>query len=255
MDWRRFFLELSAIIAAAIVCALIANGFASRDRKLALAGDYSNATTVPPATREELRPRTTETSSTRDKAASAPLTTRPLAVSESSPPAKTATAPPPDRATPAVKPPVKETVTTSRADTSPPPAKSAEPGEMLARFPPHDKQPYVELHGDDIDWLYKRGVLVLDARRTSVYEEGHIAGARLFSVWEEDVGDKIKALLAENRDQKQPIIIYCSGGDCEDSHMLAEKLWGVFFNNVYVYRDGFPDWQKRGGPIHKGPKP
>jgi len=37
--------------------------------------------------------------------------------------------------------------------------------------------------------------------------------------------------------------------------MLAEKLWGVFFNNVYVYRDGFPDWQKRGGPIHKGPKP
>ena len=27
------------------------------------------------------------------------------------------------------------------------------------------------------------------------------------------------------RDPKQPVVIYCSGGDCEDSHMLAQKLF------------------------------
>ena len=50
-------------------------------------------------------------------------------------------------------------------------------------------------------------------------------------------------------------MIYCSGGDCEDSHMLAQKLWGIQFNNVYVYKDGFPDWQKRGEPVHTGASP
>ena len=29
--------------------------------------------------------------------------------------------------------------------------------------------------------------------------------------------------------------------------MLAQKLYGALFNNVYVYKDGFPDWQARHG--------
>ena len=37
--------------------------------------------------------------------------------------------------------------------------------------------------------------------------------------------------------------------------MLAEKLWGIQFNNVYVYKDGYPDWVKRNGPTRKGPTP
>jgi hypothetical protein len=37
--------------------------------------------------------------------------------------------------------------------------------------------------------------------------------------------------------------------------MLAQKLWGVQFNNLYVYKDGFPDWQKRGGPAKTGSAP
>jgi rhodanese-related sulfurtransferase len=106
--------------------------------------------------------------------------------------------------------------------------------------------------------LQSNGSLVLDARRTSVYEQGHIAGARPFSVWESDIDEKVNKLYEERsdpREQLKPILVYCSGGDCEDSHMLAQKLWGVQFNNVYVYKDGFPDWQKRGGPIHTGSNP
>ncbi len=37
--------------------------------------------------------------------------------------------------------------------------------------------------------------------------------------------------------------------------MLAQKLWGIQFNNVYVYKDGFPDWQKRGGSVRTGANP
>jgi rhodanese-related sulfurtransferase len=106
--------------------------------------------------------------------------------------------------------------------------------------------------------LHGRNVLFLDARRTSVYEQGHIAGARPYSVWESDIEEKVRKLFDERsdaRDQALPIVIYCSGGDCEDSHMLAQKLWGIQFNNIYVYKDGFPDWQKHGGAIHTGANP
>ena len=98
----------------------------------------------------------------------------------------------------------------------------------------------------------------MDARRTSVYEQGHIAGAQPYSVWESDIDDKVAKFFNERSDPAQqalPIVVYCSGGDCEDSHMLAQKLYGALFNNVYVYKDGFPDWQKHGGGVHVGAEP
>ena len=65
----------------------------------------------------------------------------------------------------------------------------------------------------------------------------------------------MKGFFAEGRDQSQPVVVYCSGGDCEDSHTLAQKLYFVGFDNVLVYKDGFPDWQKRNLPIHTGAAP
>lgn len=126
--------------------------------------------------------------------------------------------------------------------------------ELLSRFPPHPDKPYVEISGEDAARLWALGVLFLDARRTSDYEAGHVAGARPFSAWESDVDQKVVALLGE-RDGQQPLVIYCSGGDCEDSHLLAQKLWGAGFNDALVYRDGYPDWVKRGGAVRTGAAP
>jgi len=280
MDKRRFMMEAVTIILAAIVCALVANALASRERAMALVGDYPSARNLPPRSIETFStvpsqstrfdPPVTATAMNAASGAAAesgaPLdgnapmtTTAPSASSRPPQPASTAV-PTGKRSVPANSAPVKPNpappkaapVAAAPASSSPRPSQQANP---LSRFAPHEKVPFVEISGDDVAWLHQRGVLFLDARRTSVYEQGHIAGARPFSVWESDVDDKVKALLAENRDQKQPIIIYCSGGDCEDSHMLAQKLWGVFFNNIYVYKDGFPDWQKRGGPAKSGGQP
>ncbi|MEO8585565.1 MAG: rhodanese-like domain-containing protein, partial [Acidobacteriota bacterium] len=121
------------------------------------------------------------------------------------------------------------------------------------RFPPHNK-PFVEISGDDVAWLFARGALVLDARRTKDFEAGHIAGAKSFPVWESDIDARVTALVGEGRDGAIPVVLYCSGGDCEDSHMLAQKLYGGGFNNLLVYRDGWPDWQKRGGRSATGPE-
>ncbi|MGE5346811.1 MAG: rhodanese-like domain-containing protein [Acidithiobacillales bacterium] len=130
---------------------------------------------------------------------------------------------------------------------------TASSADLLSRFPPHPDRPYVEISGEDAARLWAAGVPFLDARRTSAYEEGHVAGARSFSAWESDVDEKVVALVAE-RDGRQPLVVYCSGGDCEDSHLLAQKLWGAGFNDILVYRDGYPDWVKRGGAVRTGAK-
>lgn len=112
----------------------------------------------------------------------------------------------------------------------------------------------MEISGEDAARLHAAGVPFLDARRTSAWGEGHVAGARPVSVWESDVDEKVMALIGE-LDGPKPLVVYCSGGDCEDSHLLAQKLWGAGFNGVLVYRDGFPDWVKRGGAVRSGTNP
>jgi len=151
-------------------------------------------------------------------------------------------------------------VAVSRA--APPPAAAgasvtpASPEESGRVFAPHPDKPWVEISGDDVVALHKGGnVLFLDARRTSLYRLGHIPGARPFSVWEVGIDDKVKGLFAEGRDQSAPVVVYCTGGDCEDSHMVGQKLYFVGFDNVLVYKDGFPDWEKRGLPVDRGDAP
>lgn len=268
MDTRKHVLEAATIVIAAVLCAVVANAFASRERKIALVGNYPNALKVPARSGDAAASMPSNmtrfdngaTSTTPVATNTAPTATSPINValpntSTGTTTTTSATAPHATASTAAATTTAK---TAAPAPAAGAPAPANAPSNVLARFQPHEKQPYIELHGDDVAALHQAGALFLDARRTSIYEQGHIAGARSFSVWESDVDDKVNKLYEERNDPRQqaePIVVYCSGGDCEDSHMLAQKLWGVQFNNVYVYKDGWPDWEKRGGPARKGGTP
>jgi rhodanese-related sulfurtransferase len=245
------------LIALALVLAVVTNGFASRTRRLMLPGYYPNALKVPPRVPDvpaEPAATTTFATATTDTGTIEPVVTETTASTATTASTTTTTFAPtattnPATTTTAVAP------TTSTSTSAPAPPPAADP---LARFKPHPSEAFVEISGADAALLHANGVLFLDARRTSVYEAGHITGARSFSVWESDIDDKVNALFGERsdpRDQDKPIVIYCSGGACEDSHMLSQKLWGIQFNNLYVYKDGFPDWQNRGGAVKTGGQP
>jgi len=235
---KKPLIQAVILIVVSFVLALASNALASRQRKVALVGWYPNATKVAP--RESAPPAAAPVPIPAPAPAPVPTTTttwsgglQPVAPQV-----------PVKPSTPATQPTQK-------------PAPPPQP-DVLARFQAHPDKAYIEIAYDDVAALHGKGVLFLDARRTSVYEQGHIAGARPFSVWESDIDDKTRKLFDERSDpaaQALPIVIYCSGGDCEDSHMLAEKLWGIQFNNVYVYKDGFPDWQKKGGAVRTGAQP
>ena len=264
MNLRRHLLEAATLVLLATLCALVANTLASRERKLALAGSYPEALKVPerktggssaslshpdavamPADSGVAAP--SEVSSKDNGAGAAALA--PLASSagargsakspfeEKRPGLATGSAP--------------KATALPKASEAKNPSFSSSPADLLKRFPPHNK-PYVEISGDDAAWLVAQGALVLDARRTKDYEGGHIAQARSFPVWESDIDARVTALVGEGRDGAVPVVLYCSGGDCEDSHMLAQKLFGAGFNNLLVYRDGWPDWVKRGGKSATG---
>jgi rhodanese-related sulfurtransferase len=115
--------------------------------------------------------------------------------------------------------------------------------------------PWVEISGEEAAKRRAAGAIVFDARRSSEYRAGHIAGARSLSVWEAGLDEGIQRFFAEGHATSEDIVVYCNGGECEDSHTLAQKLFLAGFDHVAVYRDGFPDWKQRGLPIHQGLEP
>ncbi|PTX91723.1 rhodanese-like domain-containing protein [Opitutus sp. ER46] len=97
-------------------------------------------------------------------------------------------------------------------------------------------------------------ILFVDARTGERYAAGHIPGAHSFDHYRPDAGATALAgaALAAER-----IVVYCHGGDCEDSDLVATDLTqlGVPADHIVVYAGGFAEWQRQGMPIATGPTP
>ena len=96
------------------------------------------------------------------------------------------------------------------------------------------------------DLFDKENVLFVDARSQNHYENGHIPGAVSLPVGQFE--ERIEFFL--NRyPPEQPIVTYCSGRTCEDSHNLAQLLSGLGFTNVRIFIEGLPGWEAEGYPV------
>lgn len=89
-------------------------------------------------------------------------------------------------------------------------------------------------------------VLFVDARSQKDYANGHIPGAISLPVgqFEERIASFLNRYPLE-----QPIVTYCSGRTCEDSHDLARFLSDIGFTNVRIFIDGFQGWEAEGYPV------
>ncbi len=107
-----------------------------------------------------------------------------------------------------------------------------------------DVQNYADL-GDEV-------CLLIDARKMDNYTDGHIPGAYQVDYYQ--LSEQIEKI----RDQLGVdfIIVYCNGGDCEDSLALAHDLifeYQVDDFRVWVYEGGYEEWfKKKKQPIVKG---
>jgi len=88
--------------------------------------------------------------------------------------------------------------------------------------------------------------LFVDVRSRDMFAAGHIPGAVSLPLGDFDA--MVEAFAAKIPSQ-QPIITYCSGRLCQDSHTVAQLLMERGFKNVVVYIDGFPGWIENGYPV------
>ncbi len=107
-----------------------------------------------------------------------------------------------------------------------------------------------ELEIDDVSHakaLYDTGnVLFVDARSFEDFNNGHVKNAVSLPIghFDEQIDD-----FLERYDLDRPIITYCAGRTCEDSHHLARLLMERGYMNISVMIDGFPVWEAEGYPI------
>jgi rhodanese-related sulfurtransferase len=127
----------------------------------------------------------------------------------------------------------------------------AELTELVAG-PPMQSFPVATVGLDEFRQIVdSRSALILDARAPLYYRQGHVPGALNLS--REDFGAeylRLRGML--DRDKDRPIIVYCSGGSCHDSKMVAEALTTLGYTRVRIFPGGWEAWSSAGMPAQRG---
>ena len=130
-------------------------------------------------------------------------------------------------------------------------------GEIVTRMsaqssasgqPTPDRAPWQRIGLDEFQALVSahRGASI-DARPQALYQTGHVPGA--LDLPREDFEGgyaRVRASLASEKDQ--PIVIYCSEADCQDSELVADALSHLGYRRLFVYKEGWEEWMRAGLP-------
>ncbi len=113
-----------------------------------------------------------------------------------------------------------------------------------------DSQRVAELFRDPR--VFQDQVIFVDVRDDVHFLAGHIPGAYQFDYYHPEayLPTVLPALQAT-----QLAVIYCNGGDCEDSELAApmlRDLAGIPNDRVFIYPGGFTEWMKNKMPVETG---
>jgi len=101
---------------------------------------------------------------------------------------------------------------------------------------------------------FEEGVLVhfLDARRREDFDAGRVMGAIWMPARRIDELGGLSTLDQVGVFPEDPIVIYCTGGDCDASHNTAARLQQAGFTNLIIMTAGYDDWRAAGLPTEGG---
>jgi rhodanese-related sulfurtransferase len=97
----------------------------------------------------------------------------------------------------------------------------------------------------------KKNALILDARPSVFFEQGHVPGALNLSR-ESFARDYRRLSPVLNAVGNKPVIVYCSGGECHDSRLVANALLSLGLSNVRVFTGGWEAWSAAALPVSTG---
>ena len=123
--------------------------------------------------------------------------------------------------------------------------------------PKHLEHDFQEISFDEVLAVQKdpetaRGLNVLiDARKEDDFAEGHIPGA--ICCYPYEIEKCINKVL-DRATGADKVIVYCGGGDCEDSIFMCRELVnaGLPSEGIYLYPGGWKEWCARREPSRNG---
>jgi len=90
--------------------------------------------------------------------------------------------------------------------------------------------------------MNKQNGVLIDVRTPGEYNKGHLKGARLLNIFDDNFEAEINKL-----DKNAIYYVYCASGGRSDECVQMMKIKG--FMNVYDLDGGFSSWQKEGLPV------
>ena len=126
--------------------------------------------------------------------------------------------------------------------------------------PSHPKHQFQTITFEEVLEAFNDGGMVdgtclfVDARNDELYQEGHIPGALQADHFRLD--EYIEAVL-DAADMAEKVIVYCNGGDCEDSIYICQDLieFDVSSDRLFLYEGGWNEWELNGQPVATGGQP
>jgi len=151
-------------------------------------------------------------------------------------------------------------------ETAPVPRAKAKPTQTIANSTNSSADPVVArlkekglqvVNGEQAselfhDPLYQQGgIIFIDARNDEHYQGGHIPGAYQFDNYHPE---NYMGIIFPVCQAAQRIVVYCTGGNCEDSQFAALTLRDAQIPNekLFVYTGGITEWTNRGYTVEFG---
>lgn len=101
-----------------------------------------------------------------------------------------------------------------------------------------------EIKSDQAKMLFDMGTPFIDAREPQFFAQGHVERAMNMTA-DQVIGNAAELV----RYRPGPIVVYCSGGDCDASHHVATRLQALQFTQIHIMIDGYPGWKEKGFPV------
>jgi rhodanese-related sulfurtransferase len=114
--------------------------------------------------------------------------------------------------------------------------------DQLMTAPPFASFPVDTIGLDEFHRVVEdSSALILDARSAVYYRQGHVPGALNLSR-DQFAKDYLALRATLGKDKDHPIVVYCSGGTCHDSKMVAQALTTLGFSHVRIFAGGWDAW-------------
>ena len=158
---------------------------------------------------------------------------------------------------------IKRVAVPNQAETPPEVTKEIAGSSAVAAAAPapevekHLEHDYQSISLQDVKTAFhdptrEQGLIVfVDARADEPFSTGHIPGALQCDHY--NLSQYIDPVMAKARIAEQ-VIVYCNGGQCEDSIFMCQNLLegGLDYKAVFLFEGGWKEWEKSGMPIAKG---